>query len=93
MAQVTTGEIRSALQAVRFMRLTEDLTEDLTAGTMVALQYWGNGQVRVTAVYTNATGMVVANRIRAEWLDRDGAMTEGDANNAMAFGRNESMHA
>jgi hypothetical protein len=68
---VTTGELRGALQPVRFLYLTAPaLTtsgeQHFSAGDHVAAMYWGNGIVRLTKVNSHDSRPVLAHSIRAE---------------------------
>lgn len=68
MAEFSTGELRAALQRIVFLRLTAP-AGDLPAGTVVAAQYWGNGQVVLTRFPDSGGGTrLVAHQIRGEWL-------------------------
>lgn len=67
---VTTGEVRSALQPVRYGYLAgpalavSDGTEVFDAGDHVALQFWGNGMIRLTEVDGHKSRMVSAASVK-----------------------------
>jgi hypothetical protein len=66
---VTTGELRGALQPVRFGVLAAPVltTEGnlvFAEGDHVALQYWGNGITRVTVVDTHLSYPILSHSIR-----------------------------
>lgn len=64
-----TGELRGALQPVRFGVLAEPVLtvkgeSFLQAEDHVALQYWGNGVTRVTKVDSHASRPVLSHSIK-----------------------------
>lgn len=66
---VSIGELRGALQPVRFLYLAAPATTTAGAtvfadGDHVAAQYWGNGIVRLTKVNSHLSFPVLAHSIR-----------------------------
>lgn len=64
----TTGALRAHLQRIAFVRLTESIGA-IAAGTVVAAQYWGNGQVALTSFPLGVVEVVVAHDVHGTWLD------------------------
>jgi hypothetical protein len=64
--ELTTGELRGTLQPVRLASLLADVTDGSTmmpAGSVVAIQFWGNGKIAVTD-WDGRTAWVVAHELR-----------------------------
>lgn len=63
-AELSTGELRAALQQIMFLRLTADHGPGFGEDTHVAAQYWGAGKVVLTRFPDGATLTLVAHQIR-----------------------------
>ena len=73
MNDFTTGELRAALQATVFVRLSQDTYDGeselmFPAGTIVAAQYWGAGRVVLTRFPDGATITPVAHNVKGAFL-------------------------
>jgi hypothetical protein len=67
--EITTGELRSLLQPVVHVVLTAPQGK-LSAGDLVALQYWGQGKVTITRVEDGVREINVAHTIACRALLR-----------------------
>jgi hypothetical protein len=67
--QITTGELRSMLQPVVHVVLTVPQGR-LSAGDLVALQYWGQGKVTITRVDDGVREENVAHTIACRTLTK-----------------------
>lgn len=74
--EIQTGELRSLLQPVVYVRLTEDVA-GLDAGDVVGAQYWGNGKVTLTRVPDGKRSVGVAHSIKAETVVLDYSTDHG----------------
>lgn len=68
MTALSTGALRAILQRITFLRLTEDHGPGFTAGTVVAAQYWGAGQVVLTRYPDGHTMTPVAHQVHGELI-------------------------
>jgi hypothetical protein len=68
---MTDGELRSRLQPVVFVRLSDPLPglPAFPAGEVVAVQYWGSGQLRVTSTRDPARTLMLwpASQLHGTW--------------------------
>jgi hypothetical protein len=67
-SEIGTGELRSLLQPVVYVRLREDIG-GLCSGDVVGAQYWGNGKVTLTRVPDGKRAVGVAHAIKAETVN------------------------
>lgn len=74
--QIQTGELRSLLQPVIYVRLNENVG-GLEAGDVVGAQYWGNGKVTLTRVPDGKRAVGVAHSIKAETIIIDNSISNG----------------